>query len=54
MYKEIKTDRQKWAKIEKALRRLNLFSKTKLTQQLTHGLCPECYRSLVDEIDNIK
>lgn len=53
MCKKIKTDKHKWAEIEKALKILNLFSKTNLPQ-LTHGLCPSCYRRMIDEIDNIK
>lgn len=53
MCKRVKTDKYIWVEIEKALKTLNLFSKTKLPQ-LTHGLCPECYRQMIDEINKIK
>ncbi|MEC9491345.1 hypothetical protein [Flexistipes sp.] len=53
MCKKIKTDKNTWSEVEDALKKLELFLKTKLPQ-LTHGLCPSCYRRMMDEIDKIK
>lgn len=53
MCKRIKIDKNTWLEVEDAVNALHLFNTTKLPK-LSHGLCPYCYKSMMEEIDNFK
>lgn len=50
MCKKIKVAENTWVEIEEGVGRLKLFESDKMPQ-LTHGLCPDCYRRTMDELD---
>lgn len=53
MCKRIKIDKNTWLEVEDAVNVLHLFNTTKLPK-LSHGLCPYCYNSMMEEIENLK
>lgn len=50
MCKKIAVDLQTWVEIEEGLQRLRLFEVEKMPR-LTHGVCPDCFRQAMAELD---
>jgi len=53
MCKKVAAPRNTWVEIEEGITRYKLFEKNDLPR-LTHGLCPDCHRTLLAEIDALK
>lgn len=52
MCKQIELTSVEWAEVETALEALGLFDQ-KQPPQLTHGLCPDCHKIALDELNNL-
>lgn len=48
--KKIAVAKNKWEEAEEAIRILHLFDSASMPQ-ITHGLCPDCYQTILDELD---
>ena len=51
MCKKISTALNKWVEIEEGLAQLRLFEASEVPR-LTHGLCPNCYRVIMADLDD--
>lgn len=49
MCKKVETDPDDWQEIESAINRLHLFE-METPPQISHGLCPSCYQTMLAEI----
>ncbi|SMC21686.1 hypothetical protein SAMN02746041_01258 [Desulfacinum hydrothermale DSM 13146] len=53
MCKKIAVSDTEWVEIEEALTRLKIFEEERCPQ-LTHGLCPSCYRVALSDLEGVK
>jgi hypothetical protein len=52
MCKKIAATRNNWVEIEEGLTQLKLFE-ARMLPQLTHGICPDCYQSVMADLDDL-
>ena len=52
MCKKIAANRNNWVEIEEGLTQLKLFE-ARMVPQLTHGICPDCYRDVMADLDDL-